>query len=386
MLSLILLLFSQIHGAIEEPIKEPLTCEHKIIEKESITNDPEELLLLKRGRTTTRQITQDPNALYAATHKITVRDYHHDTEETIYIFLRAPLLFHAIILSAHPYIIADAALQEWMLNIIKILCEEKGADINQEITCTLASGGQMTLNPLIAAINHQAPETIIRYLIDHTTTLTKRYPYKFDAYTALYYLIERYKDIHSIENLLEKMVTKKPDLLHIKNKTNISLIRFALEHKKYWLVYHIYDHMKEAKQYKEMKKSKQLKNEFIDEVISYIFDSFGTEIIDHAFEFSLFIRKHIAILIDKKDDQGRSLLYRLASCNTEKEMEAREKQDALIFYLSRDLFSDETYRGNSLMDAARKAHCSSVVHRALEYRNEQSPHRRIPSPIIYHNY
>ncbi len=378
--------FTQANAALENPITEPLQCEHTIIKDVTINDDPE-IVLLKRGRATTRTINSDINALYIGTHKIIIRDPLYENEETVYILLRAPLLFHAIIISSHPKFTADASLQEWVFDIIKILCEEKGANINQEITCKLASGETMTLNPLIAAINHQAPEKIIRYFIDHTTTLTKLYSYKFDAYTALYYLIERYKDENIIEGLLEKMLTKDPDLLHIRNRSNTSLMRFTLEHKKYSLIYNIYDHMKKAKHYKQMKKSKQLKNAFIEEVITYIFDSFGTELVDRTFEFSFFIREHIKSLIDKTDAHGYSLLYRLVSCNTEKEMDAREKQDALIFFLSRDLFSDEAHKGKTLSDAAKLAHCSSVVHEALQYhQNEQSPYRNLASPIFHHNF
>jgi hypothetical protein len=378
--------FTQVHAALENPITEPLLCEHRIIENTTINDDPE-VILLKRGRTTTRTITSDCNALYTGTHKFIIQNPQDETEKTIYILLRAPLLFHAIAISSHTKFKTDASLQQWIFDIIKILCEEKGAQIDQEIICKLASGGTMVLNPLIAAINNQASESIITYFIDRTTTLTKQYPYKFDAYTPIYYLIERYKDENIIEELLEKMLEKEPDLLHIQNKKNTSLISFALEHKKYSLIYTIYDHMKKSKYYKQLKESKQLKNAFINDVINYIFDSFGTECVDRVFEFSFLLRNQIKKLINKTDSQGYSLLYRLVSCNTKSEQDAREKQDALVHFFSQALYSNETHKGKTLFDAAKQAHCSSVVLEALTYhQNEQSPHRTLTSPFFNLDY
>jgi hypothetical protein len=145
--------------------------------------------------------------------------------------------------------------------------------------------------------------------------------------------------------------------------------------------------MKKSKYYKQLKESKQLKNAFINDVINYIFDSFGTECVDRVFEFSFLLRNQIKKLINKTDSQGYSLLYRLVSCNTKSEQDAREKQDALVHFFSQALYSNETHKGKTLFDAAKQAHCSSVVLEALTYhQNEQSPHRTLTSPFFNLDY
>jgi hypothetical protein len=272
-----------------------------VTEKQS---DDTPVKALKKGISKLKKCSFNTQRLYTGYHTLN----HRNDDQTYSIVLRAPLLFHALLLYNNTKEKMNAKKQHKKLKIITFLCEHQKANINQELILYWQNHRSL-INPILFACQTEVNQKIIAYFLEST-------------------------DQEKLHNLFS----------------------FMLQSQQYDLAKILYKY--------------DLKNQNLYRIITtqYLYTLQGSYLIEAA--YAILILNQIPFDSQIKDSEKQNLIVRLLFCNPHQGTESTAAKQEQIFHAIKKFFNikhpitikrNDSFEERNLLDIASNSHCSMPI-------------------------
>ena len=273
-------------------------------------NDEYPVKALKKGISKLKKCSYNTQRLYTGYHTLN----HSNNNQAYTIVLRAPLLFHALLLYNTTKEKMNAKKQHKKLKIITFLCEQQQADITQELILYLQNH-KSWINPILFACQTGVNPKIIAYFLQNTQQKKLR-----------------------------------------------NLFYFMLQSQQYELAKTLYKY--------------DLKNQSLYRIIvtQYLYTLQGACLIEAA--YALLIINQIPFDSQIEDAEKQNLIVRLLFCNPHQGTESTAAKQEQIFHAIKKFFNikhpitikrNDSFEERNLLDIASHSCCSMPIISTLSF-------------------